>query len=136
MLPGFLDQTRNVLVGVRASLDRALHEGWSMVIEGVHLVPGMVPPIEGPLVVQCIIAIEDEQEHLGHFHIRDKASEGVRALDKYVSHFGDIRALQDYIVERARRNGVPVVENRSAEVAVAQVIELVLDAAEQVERPQ
>ena len=48
MLPGFLDQTRNVLVGVRASLERALHEGWSMVIEGVHLVPGMLPPIDGP----------------------------------------------------------------------------------------
>jgi 2-phosphoglycerate kinase len=136
MLPGFLDQTRNVLVGVRASLDRALHEGWSMVIEGVHLVPGMVTPIEGPLVVQCVVAIEDEQEHLGHFHIRDKASAGVRPLDKYVTHFGDIRALQDYIVERARRNGVPVVENRSAEAAVGQVIELVLDAAEQVERSE
>jgi 2-phosphoglycerate kinase len=134
MLPGFLDQTRNVLVGVRASLDRALHEGWSMVIEGVHLVPGMVPPIEGPLVVECIVAIEDEQEHLGHFHIRDAASEGMRPLDKYVSHFADIRALQDYIVERARRNSVPVVENTSAEQAVGRVIELVLDAAEQVER--
>jgi 2-phosphoglycerate kinase len=135
MLPGFMDQTRNVLVGVRASLDRALHEGWSMVIEGVHLVPGMLPPIHGPLVVQCIVAIEDEEEHLAHFQIRDAASEGVRPLEKYVSHFADIRALQDYIVERARRNGVPVVENRNAEKAVADVIELVLDAAERVQRP-
>ena len=41
---GFLDQTRNVLVGVHASLDRALEEGWSMVLEGVHLVPGLVEP--------------------------------------------------------------------------------------------
>jgi 2-phosphoglycerate kinase len=135
MLPGFMDQTRNVLVGVRASLDRALHEGWSMVIEGVHLVPGMLPPIHGPLVVQCVVAIDDEEDHLAHFHIRDATSEGVRALDKYVSHFADIRALQDYIVERARRNAVPVVENRSAEEAVAAVIKLVLDAAEQVQRP-
>jgi 2-phosphoglycerate kinase len=135
MLPGFMDQTRNVLVGVRASLERALHEGWSMVIEGVHLVPGMLPPIVGPLVVQCIVAIDDEEEHLAHFHIRDATSEGVRPLEKYVSHFADIRALQDYIVERARRNAVPVVENRNAEEAVAAVIELVLDAAEQVQRP-
>ena len=39
-LAGFLEQTRNVLVGVRAALERALQEGWSMVLEGVHLVPG------------------------------------------------------------------------------------------------
>jgi 2-phosphoglycerate kinase len=134
-LPGFLDQTRNVLVGVQAALDRALHEGWSMVIEGVHLVPGLLPPIEGTVVVQCVVAIEDEDEHLAHFQIRDAASAGVRPLEKYVSHFADIRALQDYIVERARRNRVPVVVNRSAEVAVAELIGLVLDAAEQVERP-
>ena len=41
---GFIEQTRRVLVGVDASIDRALNEGWSMAIEGVHLVPGMVPP--------------------------------------------------------------------------------------------
>src|SRR5436190_6527051 len=41
MVAGFLDQTRNVLVGVGASIERALEESWSMVLEGVHLVPGM-----------------------------------------------------------------------------------------------
>ena len=41
-LLGFLDQTRNVLTGVEAALQRALDEGWSMVLEGIHLVPGMI----------------------------------------------------------------------------------------------
>ncbi|MFN2470480.1 MAG: hypothetical protein ABR583_05720 [Gaiellaceae bacterium] len=133
MLPGFLDQTRNVLVGVRAAIDRALQEGWSLVIEGVHLVPGMLPPIDGPLVVQAVVAIDDEEDHLGHFYIRDAASEGLRPLDKYVSHFGDIRALQEYIVERARRNDVPVIVNEDLDDAVAAVMELVLERAEQVQ---
>jgi len=133
MLQGFLDQTRNVLVGVQAALDRALHEGWSMVIEGVHLVPGMVQPIEGPVVIQCVVAIADEGEHLDHFQIRDRASGGVRPLEKYVEHFADIRALQDYIVERARRSEVPVVDRPTVESAVGEVIGLVLHAAEQVQ---
>src|SRR5262249_52882029 len=55
-LIGFLEQTRNVLVGVRAVIERALQEGFSMVLEGVHLVPGMLPPIEGALVVHCCLA--------------------------------------------------------------------------------
>ena len=46
-LLGFLDQTRNVLVGVEAAIERSLAEGWSMVLEGVHLVPGMVDRARG-----------------------------------------------------------------------------------------
>ena len=57
-LLGFLDQTRNVLTGVEAALQRALDEGWSMVLEGVHLVPGMITTeLQGALVVQCVLAI-------------------------------------------------------------------------------
>jgi 2-phosphoglycerate kinase len=123
-----------VLVGVRAALDRALHEGWSMAIEGVHLVPGMTPPVEGPLVVQCVIVIEDEEEHLDHFNIRDSVSGGVRPLEKYIQHFQDIRALQSYIVERARRNDVPLIVNTNVHAAVSEVMTLVLDAGEQVQQ--
>src|SRR5215216_3156001 len=76
VIAGFLEQTRNVVVGVRASIERALQEGWSMVLEGVHVVPGMLPPIEGALVVQCVLAIDDIAEHSAHFMIRDLGSDG------------------------------------------------------------
>ena len=84
-LLGFLDQTRNVLVGVEAAIDRSLAEGWSMVLEGVHLVPGMVDVDRGDaIVVQCLIAIEDEDLHRSHFWVRDHATEGLRPLEKYI----------------------------------------------------
>jgi 2-phosphoglycerate kinase len=128
---GFLEQTRNVLVGVRAALERALQEGWSMVLEGVHLVPGLIPPpITGALVVQCVLAIEDEDEHRAHFEFRDVASDGVRALDKYLRGFPEIRRIQDDIVARAAKAGVPVVENGDVEQAIGSVMELVLASAE------
>jgi 2-phosphoglycerate kinase len=134
-LAGFLDQTRNVLVGVRAALDRALEEGWSMVLEGVHLVPGLLPGrIDGALVVQCVLAIEDETAHAAHFWVRDATSEGVRPVEKYVNRLGEIRQIQDYIVDRSRRSGVPVVENRNIELAIATVMELVFAGAERMER--
>jgi 2-phosphoglycerate kinase len=60
------------------SIERALEEGWSMVLEGVHLVPGMLPPIDGRLVVQCVLAIEDEEEHSTHFMVRDAGLDGHR----------------------------------------------------------
>ena len=133
LLHGFLDQTRHVLVGVTAAIERSLQEGWSMVLEGVHLVPGMLPTeFEGALVVHCVIAIENEEAHASHFWIRDTASEGMRALDKYLERIRDIRYLQDYIVERARLTGVPVIENSEREATVAAVMELVLNAADRV----
>ena len=55
---GFVDQCRHVCVGVEAALRRALTEGWSMVLEGVHLVPGMLPKeLEGALLVHVVIEI-------------------------------------------------------------------------------
>jgi 2-phosphoglycerate kinase len=126
-LLGFLDQTRNVLVGAQAAIDRALEEGWSMVLEGVHLVPGMLPTrIDGALVVHCVLSIENEQTHLSHFLIRDAASEGIRPMDRYTDSIGEIRTIQRYIVERARRHRVPVIENVDMELAVGTVMELVL----------
>jgi 2-phosphoglycerate kinase len=130
-LLGFLDQTRNVLVGVEAVLQRALSEGWSMVLEGIHLVPGMIPTdLEGALVVHCVLAIHDEDAHRGHFWIRDSSSGGLRPMEKYLDNLPVIRTIQDYVVERSARYDVPVIENTSVEDALGTVLELVLAGAE------
>ena len=133
VISGFMEQTRNVLVGVRASLERALEEGWSMVLEGVHVVPGMLPPMEGALVVQCVLAIDDIDEHASHFMIRDVGSDGLRPHAKYINRLDDIRNIQDYIVRRARRHKVPVIGNTDIRSAIDRVVELVLTSAEQVQ---
>ena len=130
VIDGFMEQTREVLVGVRAAIDRALEEGWSMVLEGVHLVPGILPKeIEGALVVECVLAIDDAEAHASHFWIRDTDSEGVRPYEKYLDCFDDIRLIQTYILGRARKHGVPVIENGSIENAIGEMMELVLTAA-------
>jgi 2-phosphoglycerate kinase len=131
-LLGFLDQTRNVLVGVNAALERAATERWSTVLEGVHLVPGMVDTgFANASVVQCVVAIEDENLHRSHFWVRDYATEGLRPLEKYLDSLPQIREIQDYIVERARRHDVPVIYNDSFDRALGDVLDLVLRRADQ-----
>ena len=131
---GFLEQTRNVLVGVDGAIQRALTEGWSMVLEGVHLVPGMVPRrIDGVLVVNAILAIESEDVHRTHFHVRDLTTGGVRAMDKYLEQLGDIRRIQTHIVRRAEKLGVPVIESSNPDRAITELMELVLQSAERLE---
>lgn len=128
---GFLDQCGHVCVGVDAAIRRALTEGWSMVLEGVHLVPGLVPTeLEGALLVHVVIEIADVDIHRMHFHVRDSTTGGVRAMDKYLDQLAAIRDVQSYVVGRARREGVPVVENANVERTIDQVIELVMQTAE------
>jgi 2-phosphoglycerate kinase len=134
LLLGFIDQTRHVLVGVEASVDRALEEGWSMVLEGVHLVPGMMRPIESALVVHVVIALADESVHEQHFAIRDAATLGVRPHDKYLNRLGDIRHIQDFILDEADRSDVPVIQGGSIEQAIRAVIQLVFERAAALER--
>ena len=101
-----------------------------MVLEGVHLVPGMLPLVlSDALVVPCVLSISDEEAHAAHFWIRDATSDGLRPVERYLDRLPDIRRLQDYILERARRAGVPVIENADVEEAIGAVIELVLTAA-------
>ena len=128
---GFLQQARNVNVGVRASSERAFEEGWSIVLEGVHLVPGMVELPQPDLAVSVfvVLSIDDEDEHIRHFRFRDEDSE--RPESRYLERFADIRRLQEVIVARAQRAGVPVIENEDADKAARTVADLVLDAAEE-----
>jgi 2-phosphoglycerate kinase len=134
VIAGFLEQTRNVMVGVRAARERALEEGGALVLEGVHLVPGMLPRVDGALVVQCVLAIEDEEVHSTHFMVRDAGLDGLRPHSKYIERLDDIRRVQDYIVRRARRHNVPVITNNDVRGAIDSVLELVLASAEQVQR--
>ena len=131
LVAGFLEQSRNVLVGVQASIERAVHEGWSIIVEGVHLVPGLLPVEVGRAVVcPFVLSIEDEDEHARHFFARSEG--GDRPPASYLERIGDIRRLQTYLVERAEREGVPVIENVDAERTAAEMIDLVQSAAERV----
>jgi 2-phosphoglycerate kinase len=133
VIRGFLDQTRNVLVGVKAVLARALEEGYSVALEGVHVVPGLVEPVEGAVCCQVMLAIEDEDEHAAHFWTRD--AEGFRPFEKYLRALPEIRRVQDYLVDRATRCGVPVIDNANVDTTVDRVVELVLAEVERVRSP-
>lgn len=131
---GFLEQSRHVLVGVEAAIERALAEGWSMVIEGAHLVPGMIlAEIDGALVVPVVLRLERADAHRERFYVRDAATGGRRGMEKYLASLDQIRLIQDSLVARAERYGVPVIESSDLERATAEVLECVLRASERLE---
>jgi 2-phosphoglycerate kinase len=125
---GFLRQVDDIAPGIDALMERAVGEHTSMVVEGVHLVPG--PPderlSERAIMVQALLAVRDEQEHRGHFHMR--AVQAPRPPERYLEAFERIRAIQDYLIERAETASVPVVDHGGLEPTLKRVMEIVLDA--------
>jgi 2-phosphoglycerate kinase len=92
----------------------------------------LIPPVDGAVVCQVLLAIEDEEEHAAHFWTRDE--EGLRPFQKYLRALPEIRRIQDYLVERATKARVPVIQNESVQETVDRVIELVLGEVERVRR--
>ncbi len=131
VIVGFREQTAVVTSGVKSLIDRAVLEGNSMVVEGIHLVPGYLDPreFENARVVQLVIGVDDERSHLSHFYIREVQTEGSRPLERYRSGFESIRTLGAYIEQMAREHDIPVVYSHQLDRTVADVLERVVAAA-------
>lgn len=131
VIVGFREQTAIVTSGVKSLIDRAVLEGTSMMIEGIHLVPGYLDPhqFKNARVVQLVIGVDDAQSHLSHFYIREIQTEGTRPLERYRSGFESIRTLGVYIEDLARENDIPVIYSHQLDRTVADVLEHVVAAA-------
>jgi 2-phosphoglycerate kinase len=127
VLFGFREQAARVSVGVEAIVERGLKEGTNLVIEGVHLVPEIIPKryLEHPNVCTLVVHLSDEEVHRSRFYIRAMGTAMRRPAEEYISHFQQIRQIHDYIVESAGRAGVNAVENLSIENTSDAVVEIV-----------
>lgn len=122
----FLEQAVRVLVGVRAVVDRSVAENVHVVVEGVHLVPPLVPfaDLEGAAYqVMLLLTTLDEEEHRGRFLTRDRALG--RRGERYLDHFTSIRRIQDLLLERAEAHDVPLLETRERDASLQHALELV-----------
>jgi 2-phosphoglycerate kinase len=131
----FERQARQVLVGVGATVERAAREGTPLILEGIHLWPGLVDldAVSDSLLVHVVLTVEDADEHEHRFAARAAASR--RPASRYDDGLEAIRELQTLIVAAARRTGVPVVENRHEDTTVRRVLDLVFDAVDDALRP-
>lgn len=127
-ITGYRDQAERVGTGIAAIVERAANEGKPVVVEGVHVVPGGVHPRERErcVLVEALVVVQDPDLHRAHFSLRP----GTRPAERYLAHFEHIRRLQDHLWERARSEKVAIIDNENVDVALARLMELVLDAVE------
>jgi 2-phosphoglycerate kinase len=126
---GYRDQAERVGTAIAAIVERAADEAKPVVVEGVHVVPGGVHPRvrERCVLVEALVVVDDPDLHRGHFSLRP----GTRPAERYLASFDDIRRLQDHLWARARSERVAIVDNDNVDGALAQLMQLVLDAVRQ-----
>lgn len=129
LVSAFREQAATVGVGIRALIERAAREGTSIVIEGVHVVPGFFEVDTDQLrilTVPFVLGVEDEVRHRSHLSARETATAS-RPASRYVERFDGIRRLQRFVQERALASGVPVVANHGFDQTIADVVDLVME---------
>ena len=127
LIIGFQEQTRAVSVAVRAVIERGIREGLSLVVEGVHMVPGFLNLSKiRAFVVSLIITVENEDLHRSHFYIRKLETGGLRRLEKYRANFQNIRRVGTYIENLAAEEGTPIISSDNWDYTVSAVFEEIL----------
>ena len=113
LIPAFHEQANRVCVGVRATIERALEENESLIVDGVHLLPDLLDlkPYKGQATfVFANLYISDAKIYRERFNQRgEKASS--RPEHRYLKYMKEIQKLQSHILEMGEANKVPAVEN-------------------------
>jgi 2-phosphoglycerate kinase len=124
----FLEQAQKIAVGIQALLDRAVEENYSVVVEGVNVVPGLVDfdrYRDSAHVITLVVAGLDEKSYRSRFRGRED-QEVERGAERYLAHFPEILAIQDHVLTQAEVYGTPIIDNVQLDSAVLSVIRSVI----------
>jgi 2-phosphoglycerate kinase len=133
VLAGFHAQASTVAVGIRASLDRAVAENASLILDGVSVVPGLLDLdawADRAYVIFLVVGALDEDALRNRFAAR-ATGQKQRAAHRYLEHFDAICKIQDHFLDLAERHDVPIVDNGSFDRSVLFVIRHVTDTLRQ-----
>jgi len=129
VIEGFHAQAKTVAVGIRASLDRAIAENSSLIVDGVSVVPGLLQTdawADLAYVIFLVVGTLDEEALRNRFAARAIGAQE-RAAHRYLENFEAICKIQEHFLELAERYDVPIVDNSSFDRSVLLVIRHVTD---------
>ncbi len=126
---GYQAQAELLAVPSEAVVQRSLRERVSLILEGVHVHPGLVerlPRDHDAIVQPVMIAVLKPQQLRRRFVGRAGAAPGRRAR-RYLEHFDAIWRLQSHLLSEADRAGVPIIANEDKAQAVQDIMVALLD---------
>ncbi len=118
IVAAFCEQAERVSVGVRAVVERAIAENMSIVVEGVHLLPAdrALRRSRGQGVPDPDHAGDPRRRHPPRPLPRPAAGLTNRRGDRYLQNFPAIRGIQDFLLEQAEAEDVPLLDTSFGDV--------------------
>jgi 2-phosphoglycerate kinase len=114
---GYLTQSELLSGPCEAVVRRALRERVSVILEGVHLHPSLLPHMGGTedaTVVMIMLALLDPEQLRSRLAGRVLEAPG-RELSSHLSQFDRIWRLQSFLLSEADRTGIPILVNNNKE---------------------
>jgi 2,3-bisphosphoglycerate-independent phosphoglycerate mutase len=121
----FTEQAARVIVGVRAVVERAIAENMSIIVEGVHLYPPLIPfkDLEGAVhQLPLMLGTLEEETHRTRFLARARL--GGRRAERYLENFSAIRTIHDFVLQQAEVSDIPLIDNSEPDPPVARSLRL------------
>ncbi|AMM54176.1 2-phosphoglycerate kinase [Pyrococcus kukulkanii] len=124
VIAGFESQVSAVSVGINAVIQRARREGLNAIIEGIHVVPGFVD-MKHEMTFMYMIVARSREELEARFYERTRYSK--RSAEYYIANLDAILEIQDYLIERAKSFGIPIIENIELEETVGKIMQDIME---------
>ena len=119
---GYQMQSDMVSVACEAVLKRAVKERVSLILEGVHMRPGLFKQLEktDAVVVPVILAVLQQKRLKQNFKGRSSQSEK-RSAKRYLENFDRIWQLQSAILSDADAADIEIVENVEIDASTTEI---------------
>ena len=127
----FLRQSHAVAASSAAVAKRYIKEQKSLILEGVHLLPGVLTKSlstmkENPVIVEVLISIKDENQHKSQL-IHRRASEPGREGNRHLANFDTIRFLQRELQSLAIAANVPDLDLSNSADLTQQIVKRIIE---------
>ena len=121
---GFEEHASFVIPAIEKVIKRAVDDFDDVVIEGVHLVPGLlnIEKFKKDASIHFFILSADEEVHKERFV---KRAMKIKRGGKHLEYFKENRTIHDYLVEQALDNGVPVINNTDIKCTIKRMLTLI-----------
>ena len=129
VLSAYREQATRVCVGVHGTVDRAIQENVSLIVDGVHLLPdvaGLDGFNEQALIVWANLFVNDVDQFSARFFRRDSEAND-RSKHRYLKHMDQIIAIQEHILAVGEEHKIPAYENTDFDETVQSVCLQIID---------
>lgn len=124
VLHGYELQVEKVTYGINAMIKRAFRENESIIIEGVHILPGRFEKHRNTF--EYIIDVKSKKAHKSRFFRRQSLT-SLRSASRYLKYFGEIREIRKYVLSYAKKEHIPIIQNHEIQTALMDLVRQLQD---------